>query len=211
MLKKHLKKIIALLWIALLVGAGYYFWSHGVTIESFQAMLKGLGWWGPFFYVIAYTVRPLVFFPTSIMTPAAAILFGPYWGWLLAYVGENFSARVAFFMARFLGQGLVEKKSNPLIKKYNNALTEKGFETVLFLRLVPLFPFDFVNYSCGLTKIRYSHYSLGTWIGVIPGLTAYIFLGSSLLEPLLLIPTIGLFIGLTLLANFLRKKRSPKK
>ncbi|MBU0749910.1 VTT domain-containing protein, partial [Patescibacteria group bacterium] len=125
------------------------------------------------------------------------------------------SATIAFFIAKYFGSSVsaaFEKKSdkpNPFqafIQKYKHELEKNGFQTVLFLRMVPLFPFDFVNYACGLTNIKYRTYLVATLIGVIPGLTAYIFLGSSLMNPYLLIPTVAAFIILSLLARYFKKR-----
>jgi len=174
-----------------------------------------VGPWAFLIYIVAYSLRAVVFFPTSIMTPLSALLFGPVYGWILTYIGETLSATVAFFIAKYFGSSVsaaLEKtsdKPNPFqtfIQKYKHELEKNGFQTVLFLRMVPLFPFDFVNYACGLTNIKYRTYLIATLIGVIPGLTAYIFLGSSLMNPYLLIPTAAAFIVLSLLARYFKKR-----
>lgn len=214
----NIKKILLVVWIILIGITVYYLYTKNITPTVLREYFMKLGPWAFIIYIIAYTVRPIVFFPTSIMTPLSALLFGPFLGWIFTYIGETLSATVAFFIARYFGKNLVEKfekgdsekKNNKLtnfIIKYKEKLENNGFETVLFLRLVPLFPFDFVNYACGLSKIPYRTYLIATLIGVIPGLTAYIFLGGSLMNPYLLIPTVLAFVGLTFLARYLKKKK----
>ncbi|MCB9810708.1 MAG: TVP38/TMEM64 family protein [Candidatus Nomurabacteria bacterium] len=189
----NIKNILGALWILIILAAIYYYLSHGISIETIQSNLAGLGWWSGLVFILAYTIRPLVFFPASIMTPLSAVLFGPVMGWVYTYIGENLSATVAFFTARYFGRNFVKENQNAFIKKYDEKLRCCGFETVLTLRLIPLFPFDFVNYASGLSAIRYSSYIGATLLGVIPGLTAYIFLGGSLMNPYLIIPTVILF------------------
>jgi uncharacterized membrane protein YdjX (TVP38/TMEM64 family) len=75
----------------------------------------------------------------------------------------------------------VEKKYSK-IKEYDQKLEENGFMTVLFFRLVPLFPFNGLNFALGLTKVRIKDYFFATLIGIIPGTFAYVYLGSSLAE-----------------------------
>lgn len=201
------KKLLFTLWLLIIILFGTYFYKKGITVEMAQDFITQFGVWSVLIYMLAYTIRPLIFFPTSIMTPLAAILFGPFLGWLAAYIGENFSANFAFVVGRYFGRDLVKTKSNRFLKKYDKKLSEQGFETVIFLRLVPLFPFDFVNYTCGLSGIKQRQYFLATAIGVIPGLTAYIFLGASFASnPLFIIPTVLLFGVLIYVGKKLGKK-----
>lgn len=205
--KLTLKNILGALWIIAILGAIYYYITVGISVDDIRGYLGGLGIWSGVAFIIAYTVRPLVFFPSSIMTPLAAVLFGPVMGWIYTYVGENLSATVAFYTARFFGRNFIKENENSFIKKYDEKLRCCGFETVLMLRLIPLFPFDFVNYASGLSAIRYRSYIGATLLGVIPGLTAYIFLGGSLANPYLLVPTIVLFALISWVAHRHHKKQ----
>ena len=188
------KKLLFILWLLIVIFFVIFFNQRGITLEILQSYILKFGVWSILIYMFAYTIRPLVFFPTSIMTPLAAILFGPFLGWIAAYIGENFSANFAFVIARYFGRDFIKNNSNGFLKKYDKKLSTKGFETVVFLRLVPLFPFDFVNYSSGLSGVKHRDYFIATALGVIPGMTAYIFLGASFAtDPLFIIPTILLF------------------
>lgn len=200
------KNILGLFWILVIISAIYYYLKIGISIDGIREYLDQLGWWAGLAFIAAYTIRPLIFFPASIMTPLSAVLFGPLLGWIYTYIGENLSATVAFFTARFFGRKFIKENENSFIRKYDEKLRYCGFETVLMLRLIPLFPFDFVNYASGLSAIRYRSYISATLLGVIPGLTAYIFLGSSLTNPYLLIPTIIIFGLIAWLAHTHHKK-----
>ena len=205
---KNIKKILGGLWVIAISGAVYYYFSIGISVDDIRNYLGGLEVWSGLFFITAYTVRPLIFFPTSVITPLSAILFGPFIGWIYTYIGENLSATVAFFAARYFGRNFVKENENAFIQKYDKKLKTNGFETVLILRLIPLFPFDFVNYASGLSSIKYRHYIFATLLGVIPGLTAYIFLGGSLTNPYLIIPTIFLFSIITFLAHRYQKRHN---
>ncbi len=171
----------------MLLAVAVYFYvtqRESLTITSIRTWVATLGYWAPPLYILAYTIRPLVFFPTSIMTSASVLLFGPLPAWIFAYVGENLSANLAFFVARFLGSDFVQSHENKLIQKYDQKLAHCGFMTILTLRLIPLFPFDFVNYSAGLSRVRHWNYLWGTLLGVIPGLSAYILLAAGITDDL---------------------------
>ena len=213
---KYLKILFGVIWLIVLTYVVFLTYRHGVqndltitetfqqVITYLQEVIVGAGIWAVFLYVLIYTIRPLVFFPTSILTPLSAVLFGPFAAWIYTYIGENLSASVAFFTARYFGQKHTKKFN--IFGKINKITDEAPLMTVLFLRLVPLFPFDVVNFGMGITCIRYKWYLIGTLLGVIPGLTAYIFLGASITEPKLLIPTIIAFAILSSIAYIMKKK-----
>ena len=154
-------------------------------------------------YILIYIIRPLIFFPTSILTPLSAVVFGPFLGWIYTFIGENIAASVAFLVARYFGGDLLSRFKK--LKLLDEELKEHGLRTVIFLRLVPLFPFDIVNFGLGLTSVSFRKYVIGTAVGVLPGLTAYIFLGASLLSGMYIIPTLGIFLLLSILAHYMRK------
>lgn len=185
---------------------------HEMTFKEFLAMsqvslenfLMANMLLAPFLYIVIYIIRPLVFFPTSILTPLASVVFGPFWGWIYTYIGENIAASVAFLVARYFGGDQVSRFKK--LQLLDDELHEHGLRTVIFLRLVPLFPFDVVNFGLGLTAVKFKQYVIGTAVGVIPGLTAYIFLGASLFSGVYIIPTVVCFVALSLLAGYLRKR-----
>jgi len=212
----NIKKILLGVWIMVICFAVYYLYTHEVTPTVLREYFVELGPWAAIAFIVAYTIRPIVFFPASVMTPLSALLFGPLYGWIFSYIGSTLSATVAFFVAKYFGKDLFSKQKDSIqnpntftqfIVRYKETLEKNGLETVLFLRLVPLFPFDFVNYACGLSTIKYRTYLIGTLVGIIPGLTAFIFLGGSITNPRLLIPTVIAFAGLTYGAKLLKKKR----
>jgi uncharacterized membrane protein YdjX (TVP38/TMEM64 family) len=85
---------------------------------------------------------------------------------------------------------------------------------MLFLRLVPLFPFNGLNFALGLTRIKFRDYLFGTVIGIIPGTYVFASIGSSAKDPTgpLLYVFIGLFILLALVPTVYKKfKQKGKK
>ena len=215
-LQKNYKKILGITWamvILFLAGLTYnYLHAHGMSFREGLLMAQGdikgvlmsLGFFAPIVYIVIYIIRPLVFFPTSILTPLSAVVFGPFLGWIYTFIGENIAASVAFLVARYFGGDIVSRFKK--LKLIDEELKEHGLRTVIFLRLVPLFPFDVVNFGLGVTSVSFRKYVIGTAVGVLPGLTAYIFLGASLMSSMYIIPTIAGFLLLSLFANSMRKK-----
>lgn len=132
-------------------------------------------------FVVIYTLRPIVFFPASIMTITSVLVFGPIKGFFISYLGELSSATFTYFIGKYFGEelGITRKKYIWKIAPY---FRENAFLSVFVLRIVPIFPFDFVNYASGVFKINFKKYIYATFLGVIPGLIVFIFFTYSLLN-----------------------------
>ncbi|MDX1387503.1 MAG: TVP38/TMEM64 family protein, partial [bacterium] len=88
-------------------------------------------------------------------------------------------ASLAFLLSRYLGRDFVVKVTHGRVQKFDEKIGEHGFYTVLYLRLVPLFPFNILNFSLGLTKVKFREYFLGTLLGMIPGAFVYTSIGGA--------------------------------
>ena len=181
------KKILLFFWGVALIAAFYGYLNAGLTfnelVDFTQKLVQRSGVWAPIVYILIYSFRSLVFFPASLLTIISGMLFGPWFGLLYTLIGENISANVSFVVGRYLMsdlEGYVHKK-NQLFSKIITRIQGSGFLAVLFMRLAYL-PFDLVGYSSGIFKLNQKDFALGTLLGTIPGLMAYTFLGSSLID-----------------------------
>jgi uncharacterized membrane protein YdjX (TVP38/TMEM64 family) len=181
-------KIVLLTFWGIVVFASIYgYLAAGLTFnelfEITQNIVYRSGVWAPAVYILFYSFRSLVFFPASLLTIIAGMLFGPWYGLLYTLIGENISANVSFVVGRYLMsdlEGYVHKK-NQLFSRIITQIQGNGFLAVLFMRLAYL-PFDLVGYSSGIFKLNQKDFALGTILGTIPGLMAYTFLGSSIID-----------------------------
>ena len=151
--------------------------------DSFEAdtislWLDEAGIWGPLVFIGFYTVATIFFLPGWILTTTAGALWGPIWGTVYALTGATLGAVAAFLVARYLAAEEVEKRlGDGLLKKVKRGVEEEGWRFVAFTRLVPLFPFNVLNYAFGLTKIRLKDYLWPTFVFMLPGGFAYVYLG----------------------------------
>jgi uncharacterized membrane protein YdjX (TVP38/TMEM64 family) len=182
-LGQKIKPVLLLLWLAGLVLLIAGWWQSGLALGDVPALLEG--WLRQFglvnaalCYILLYTIRPLVLFPASLLTIASGLLFGPWLGVLFTILGENASANVAFVVARWFGRDWVGRHESGLLRRWDERLMENGLASVLVMRLIFL-PFDMVNYACGLTAMRQRDYAIGTFIGILPGLVAFVLLGGA--------------------------------
>lgn len=182
-LKQHGPKLAALLfWLALLISYWVYTRQNDLTIrESIRQVAAWLtgGWYGPVLYIVIYALRPLLFFPATLVSILSGFLFGPVWGVVYTVLGSNSSAMLAYGVGRYFGQGVLDvEKSSGLIQKYAQRLRENSFEAVLIMRLIFL-PYDLVHYVAGFLKIDWKAFLLATIIGTIPGTISIVLIGAS--------------------------------
>ena len=208
------KKVLLFFWGVALIAALYGYLNAGLTfnelVEFTQKLVQRSGVWAPIVYILIYSFRSLVFFPASLLTIISGMLFGPWFGLLYTLIGENISANISFVVGRYLLSDLEEyiHNKNQLFSRITNHIQGNGFLAVLFMRLAYL-PFDLVGYSSGIFKLHQKDFALGTLLGTIPGLMAYTFIGSSLIniEFLLFGSTVllGSLLGAVLLKAYFLK------
>lgn len=214
-LNQRIKILLFFLWGLIILSAVYLFLSREVSlqilIEKFRERIMQLGSWGPLLFVAIYSFRSLVFFPASLLTITAAMVFGPLWGFFYTIVGENISANISFVVGRYFGAAVLNRiaargKLVPLIKC---KLHRNGLMAVLTMRLMFL-PFDLVGYSSGVCNIRQRDFALGTFIGTLPGLAAFILLGSAIYQIDYLFGSLAIALAMLGLARFLQRREALK-
>ncbi len=117
------------------------------------------------------------------MTIAGGLAFGTAWGMLAALCGATARACSEFLVARLLGREAVAKLLKGKAAACDEKIGKHGFKTVFVLRLIPNLPFGVQNYGLGLSCVRFRAYALATFLGMIPGTFAYVYLGQSLADP----------------------------
>ncbi len=169
---------VGLLVIGLFVASRFL--PFGQWIESFTGWVKEKGAWGYVIFIVAYVVGTVCFFPGSLMTLAAGVVFGLGWGALVASSSATVGAGLSFLIARYLARGSIEKRAekSEKFKAIDAAIGEKGWKIVGLLRLSPLVPFNLSNYFFGLTKIGFWPYLLASFVGMLPGTFLYVYLGT---------------------------------
>ena len=131
----------------------------------------------PILFILLYALATVLFVPGSVLTVTGGALFGPVWGTLWNLTGATLGATVAFLAARYVGSDWVARRSGERLASLIRGVEEEGWRFVAFVRLVPLFPFNLVNYAFGLTRIRLSEYVLASFLCMAPGALAYTYLG----------------------------------
>lgn len=163
--------------------ARWYGLSEYLDQDRLRHWIDGFGVWGPAVYMLIYAVAPSFMMPGLPLTVIGGILFGPLWGTVYVLIGATIGASIAFLIARYMGRAWVEGfVKGGRLKELDEKVERQGWKIVAFTRLIPLFPFNFLNYAFGLTNVRFSHYVIATFIFMAPGAAAYVIFSSSILD-----------------------------
>ena len=146
-------------------------------INLIEQWINQAGWWAPVIFILIYTMAAVLFLPGSVFTLAGGVIFGPVLGVVVNVTGATMGATLSFLIARYLASDIVSQRSGGKLKQLINGVEAEGWRFVAFVRLVPLFPFNLLNYTLGLTKIRFSEYVGATFIFIIPACIAYTYIG----------------------------------
>ncbi len=140
-------------------------------VEAMEDWLNGAAEssWGPFAFVALYFLLVVIMLPGSLGTLAAGAVFGVWGGFGVAMAGAALGACAAFWIARTVGRegalAVIEGRAEVI----DQALEDRGLLAVTILRLLPIVPFNALNYAAGLSALKFRDYAIGTVVGMAPG------------------------------------------
>ncbi len=191
-----------------------------VTRAGARELLARIRGWplAPLLFVLLYTAAAALALPGSALTLAGGALFGLWVGLALNWLGATAGATVAFLLARHLGRDFVHRRLKGVAAALDERTTRHGFRGVLLLRLVPLVPFNALNYGAGISSVRLRDYVAASAIGMLPGCFAYTYFADAILAGSLearrsaylhMVLAGALLLGLSLLPLLWRRRHSP--
>ena len=211
--QKNKKIMLSTLFLVTLISVVIIFDLQSyIQPDILKEHILSFGIFAPVIYTLLYILGTIFFIPGTVLTLIGGAVFGPLMGTIYTIIAATIGATTAFLIARYLGGSFIktlETNKFQQIQKYDNKIKENGLNVVLFLRFVPFFPFNVLNYALGLTKVKLSDYFFGSLFGMIPGTFVYVYLGDSLSS--LNIWQIASAIILLLLLSFIATKLKNKK
>jgi uncharacterized membrane protein YdjX (TVP38/TMEM64 family) len=153
------------------------FYRKQFDIKTIQSWLDATGAFAPFIFILVYALATVLFLPGSVITLAGGVLFGPVLGTLYNLTGATLGATLAFLLSRYLAADWVRNKAHGKLDQLVVGVEKEGWKFIAFVRLVPLFPFNMLNYALGLTRISLLQFVLASFIFMLPGGAAYTYLG----------------------------------
>jgi uncharacterized membrane protein YdjX (TVP38/TMEM64 family) len=156
---------------------------EAITPAAIRDYIAGFGKLAAIIYILAYTLNTIsVIPPIAALSLTAGLAFGKLWGAVYLMIAAMLGTSCTFFISRFFGRGLVERLLKGRFKRLDDLLKKRGFATVLFFRIVPIIPYEVLNYAGGLSKMKFKDYFFATLLGLIPGVVIAAFFGGTLGE-----------------------------
>lgn len=174
---KLIKPLGFVAFLLLAFATGFYY-RNQIEVQQIQQTVATLGIWAPVGFIALYALATVLFIPGSLMTLAGGFIFGPWYGTVYNLTGAVIGATFAFLIARYLASGWVRDSAGRRLTTLLKGVEREGWRFIAVVRLVPVLPFNLLNYALGLTSISLLAYVLASTVFMLPGAFAYTYVGS---------------------------------
>jgi pyruvate/2-oxoglutarate dehydrogenase complex dihydrolipoamide dehydrogenase (E3) component/uncharacterized membrane protein YdjX (TVP38/TMEM64 family) len=166
--------LLLVLIVAVLVLARVF--GLGEKLGALRDWLHGLGPLGPVVFTLIYIIAVVAALPGSALSIAAGALFGSVVGVILVSIGATIGASLAFLISRYFARESMVNwlGKNEKFQRLDRLTEEQGAVIVALTRLVPLFPFNLLNYGFGLTRVPFWTYVFWSWLCMLPGIVLFV-------------------------------------
>ncbi len=174
-MKKWIKPVVMIAVLIGLIAAARVF-GLGEKLGELKEWIAEQGVWGPFIFAGVYAVATVAAIPGSALTIAAGALFGSVVGVITVIFGATLGAALCFLIARYFARDALTASlsKNEKFQTLENLTEKNGAIIVAITRLVPIFPFNLLNYGFGLTKVPFRVYVLWSFLCMLPGTILYV-------------------------------------
>lgn len=148
----------------------------GERLQELRGWIATMGNLGMVAYVGLYIVAVVAAVPGLPISIAGAAIFGSLKGVILVSIGSTLGASLAFLIARYLARDAIYRRlsGNEKFQRLDRLTEKHGAMIVAITRLVPLFPFNLLNYGFGLTRVPFPTYAFWSWLCMLPGTIVYL-------------------------------------
>lgn len=176
-----LKNSVLILTVICILATGLgMFLLGGIDREKLQIWLETTGIWAPIIYILLYTVGTLLILPSTPLNLTGGAIFGIWWGTLWTTAAALIAAVVAFAFTRTVGRDIIAKKFAGRWEAIDAEIRLGGLFYMFAVRLLPIIPYGLVNFTAGLTSIKFKDYFVGTLLGTLPGVLPFVMMGSGI-------------------------------
>ncbi|MCX8128970.1 MAG: TVP38/TMEM64 family protein [Clostridia bacterium] len=184
--KKSIIKITAvLITLSVSIYFGIRFNLIGeINLQGIKDYIYSYGNFAALVFILFFTLRTLfVIFPFSVMVILGGNIFGFTNALVYSMISAFLSASFAFYISRFAGKDFVQKLLKGRMEKLDLKIERHGLKIIFLMRISSIFPFDILNFTAGLSKVKYRDFILGTIIGIAPETFSLSYLGKNLDNP----------------------------
>ncbi len=182
-------------WLAISISAALlYIWqpeffqtAYGMIqqgdIAGLADYLRSFGGWSvgitlALFVIMTFTIV----FPFMILSGAAGIMYGLFWGTVISWTGEVLGAVVMFLVGRYFFRKAVAGwiAKSPYLQQVDDYSADNGFKALLIARLLPLAPSGIITAVAAISRMGFRDFFLATLIGKLPPVVIKVLLGHDL-------------------------------
>ena len=139
------------------------------TMEDVVAHIRAWGAWAALGSIVLMVVHSFLPFPSELITLANGMVFGPWWGSVITWIGAMLGAIATFGLVRLLGRPFVYRMlSEQQVKRLSDWSSRQGGVALLTGRLIPVIAFNLLNYAAALTSISWWTFIWATGLGILP-------------------------------------------
>lgn len=179
-MKKNIIIASSVLVLAIITSVYFQVWQY-INPEVLETYLEGFGIWTPIVYCAIYLVAVFIPYAGTTMTIVGGLLFPPLFGTALVITISSLGSVLPFLVSKKFGRKYIKAKiEKTKYKKYLDHTDKNSFMYVLYMRLLPLIPYELQNYIIGFVDISITKFIIVTFIGLLPGTFTLIYLGHTI-------------------------------
>jgi phospholipase D1/2 len=169
-------KIITFLVVCIALAAAWRYTplSELVTAQKIVEWARAIRQvpWAPVVVILAYVPTAFLMFPRPLLTLMTVVAFGPWWGFVYSMVGIVVSAIATYYAGKVLDKKTVKRLAGRYYDGASKALRRHGLMAMTAMRIVPAAPFAVEGILAGAMDVKLWHFTVGTMLGVLPGVLA---------------------------------------
>jgi phospholipase D1/2 len=166
--------IFALVFAGLAAAWRYTPLSEYLTGQNITAWARAVREyrWAPLIVILAYTPAAFLMFPRPFLTLLTVIAFGPWLGFTYGMIGIIVSALATYVAGRVLKRETVARLAGEKLDGAAKKMRDHGLLAMTAMRIVPAAPFAVEGIIAGAVRIKVWHFTVGTVLGMTPGVLA---------------------------------------
>ncbi len=156
--------------VILLLGLWSLARQYTITIEAIKTYITA---YPPL--IAAFVYASIYIFVSVAPTPArdlvklvGALIWGILASSAILWIAEILTAIISFWLSRLMGKAFIDRIIGNRASSLQDRLRHAGIKTIVFLRLLPIVPWRYLNFGAGLVDLKFSDYLIGSIIGIIP-------------------------------------------
>ncbi len=139
-------------------------------LQNLRHWIEAKGYMGIVVFLLIYAAGAVAMFPGTALAIAGGAIFGSIKGIVVVSTGSTLGAALAFLVSRYFARESMERwlSDNDTFRHLDALLKKHGAIVVAFSRLIPLLPYNLINYGFGLTRVPFGTYIFWTWLCMLP-------------------------------------------